>query len=177
MQLKKLFLFFLILLGILNAQSQVFRKYSNEFLNLGAGADAFGMGKAVVASTKGVDAGYWNPAGLVNIKDNELSLMHAAYFQGIANYDYAAYAIPLDRNSTLAFYALRFGVDDILNTTALPSAMSIATQRNGIGNESKSSTVATGNNKCSRNSSMLLPRINPGGSAGAPLRQPNSRST
>jgi len=119
MCLKKQFLLIIILLTILNAQSQVFRKYSNEFLNLGAGADAFGMGKAVVASTKGVDAGYWNPAGLVNIKDKELSLMHAAYFQGIANYDYAAYAIPLDRNSTIAFYALRFGVDDILNTTEL----------------------------------------------------------
>ena len=119
MFLKKIFLAFLILLGTINAQSQIFRKYSNEFLNLGAGANAFGMGKAVVATTKGVDAGYWNPAGLVNIKDKELSLMHAAYFQGIANYDYAAYALPLDRNSTIAFYVLRFGVDDILNTTEL----------------------------------------------------------
>ncbi len=117
--MKKLFLPILILFGIINVQSQIFRKYSNEFLNLGVGANAFGMGKAVVASTKGVDAGYWNPAGLVNIKNDELSLMHAAYFQGIANYDYAAYAIPLDRNSTLAIYALRFGVDDILNTTEL----------------------------------------------------------
>ena len=119
MFLKKIFFSLIILLGSLNSQSQIFRKYSNEFLNLGAGADAFGMGKAVVASTKGVDAGYWNPAGLVNLKDKELSLMHAAYFQGIANYDYAAYAIPLNRNSSLAFYALRFGVDDILNTTEL----------------------------------------------------------
>jgi len=106
-------------MGSINVQSQIFRKYSNEFLNLGAGADAFGMGKAVVASTNTVDAGYWNPAGLVNIKDKQLGLMHAAYFQGIANYDYIAYAIPLDRSSTIAFYALRFGVDDILNTTEL----------------------------------------------------------
>ncbi|MCF6212457.1 MAG: PorV/PorQ family protein [Flavobacteriaceae bacterium] len=117
--MKKLYLSFFILLGVINAQSQVFRKFSNEFLNLGVGADAFAMGKAVVASTKGVNSGYWNPAGLVDIKETEASLMHAAYFQGIANYDFAAYAIPINRSSTLAFYALRFGVDDILNTTEL----------------------------------------------------------
>ena len=117
--MKKVALFLIVLFITQSASSQIFRKFSNEFLNLGVGADAFGMGKAVVASTKGVDAGYWNPAGLVDIKENEASLMHAAYFEGIANYDFAGYAIPIDRNSTIAFYAIRFGVDDILNTTEL----------------------------------------------------------
>ena len=117
--MKKLGLVLFILLASHTSSGQIFRKFSNEFLNLGVGADAFGMGKAVVASTKGVNAGYWNPAGLVNIKDTEVSLMQAAYFQGIANYDYAAYAVPINRTSTIAFYILRFGVDDILNTTEL----------------------------------------------------------
>jgi len=119
MFLKRNLLFLIIIFGTLQSQAQVFRKYSNEFLNLGVGADAFGMGKAVVASAKGVNAGYWNPAGLTELKEREVSFMHASYFQGIANYDFAAYALPINRTSSLAFYALRFGVDDILNTTEL----------------------------------------------------------
>ena len=60
-------------------------KYSNEFLSLGIGARAYGMGGAVVSSVNDVTAGYWNPAGLVEIKDNiQLSFMHNEQFAGIA---------------------------------------------------------------------------------------------
>ncbi|MBO9572986.1 MAG: hypothetical protein J7497_12395, partial [Chitinophagaceae bacterium] len=70
-----------------NAQ---FRKYSNEFLNIGAGARGLAMGSAQVASVNDGSSGYWNPAGLVNVKDNpQLSIMHAEYFAGIGKYDYA----------------------------------------------------------------------------------------
>ena len=47
-----------------------FRKYSNEFLNVGAGARGLAMGGAQVASVKDGTAGYWNPAGLAHIEDN-----------------------------------------------------------------------------------------------------------
>ena len=66
-------------------------KYSNEFLSLGIGARAYGMGGAVVSSVNDVTAGYWNPAGLVEIKDNiQLSFMHNEQFAGIAKHDYGA---------------------------------------------------------------------------------------
>ena len=42
-----------------------FRKYSNEFLNIGAGARGLAMGSAQVASVNDGTAGYWNPAGLL----------------------------------------------------------------------------------------------------------------
>jgi hypothetical protein len=45
--------------------------------------------------------------------------MHAEYFEGIAKYDYAAFAMPLDDKSALGISIIRFGVDDILNTTEL----------------------------------------------------------
>ena len=61
-----------------------FRKYSNEFLNIGAGARGLAMGSAQVASVKDGTAGYWNPAGLVEVKEYpQLNLMHAEYFAGI----------------------------------------------------------------------------------------------
>src|SRR5690606_126454 len=85
----------------------------------GVDAAAFGMANAVVASSGDVNSGYWNPAGLVNLEDKQISLMHAAYFANIANYDYAAFAMPLDDRSVVALSVIRFGVDDILNTTRL----------------------------------------------------------
>jgi hypothetical protein len=102
---------------IFNAQS--FRNYSNEFLNIGVDAAALGMSKAVVATTNNVNAIYWNPAGLVGIEDYQGSLMHASYFAGIANYNHAAFAMPVDENSAIGISIIRFGVDDILNTTEL----------------------------------------------------------
>lgn len=99
--------------------SQTARKYSNEFLSIGVDAAAFGMGKAVVATTNDVNAMYWNPAGLLSMDGNQASLMHAEYFAGIAKYDYAGYAVALDNQSALGISLIRFGVDDILNTTEL----------------------------------------------------------
>ncbi|WP_419181007.1 PorV/PorQ family protein [Gilvibacter sediminis] len=88
-------------------------------MNIGVDAAAFGMANAVTASTANVNSGYWNPAGLVQLEDNQLALMHASYFANIANYDYAAFAMPLDKRSAVALSVIRFGVDDILNTTQL----------------------------------------------------------
>jgi len=115
--LKKVIL--LILLCSQFSYGQVFRSYANEFLSIGVDAAAFGMGRAVTATTSGVNAGYWNPAGLVGITDYQGALMHAEYYQGIAKYDYVAVAKPLDGTSSIAVSVLRFAVDDILNTTQL----------------------------------------------------------
>jgi len=114
---KTHFLLFLLFSLIINAQA--FRNYSNEFLTIGVDAAALGMSKSVVASSNDVNSGYWNPAGLVNIKDYQGSLMHSSYFAGIANYNYAAFAMPIDKRSALGVSIIRFGVDDILNTTEL----------------------------------------------------------
>ncbi len=97
------------------------RKYSNEFLNIGAGARGLGMGSAQVASAKDATAGYWNPAGLTGIKEfPNVGLMHAEYFGGIAKYDYLSAAMPIqDNKRALGISILRFAVDDIPNTLFL----------------------------------------------------------
>ncbi|GAW89526.1 hypothetical protein FPS14_contig00024-0015 [Flavobacterium psychrophilum] len=91
-------------------------------MNIGVDARAFGMANSMVAHTSDVNSGYWNPTGLLKIKDSEAALMHANYFANIAQYDYAAYAKKIDDRSAWGASILRFGVDNILNTTELIDA-------------------------------------------------------
>lgn len=116
--LKKTIAILLLFISIIT-HAQSVRKYSNEFMNIGVDAAALGMSNAVTAMTGDVNSGYWNPAGLLKIEDSEASLMHASYFANIAQYDYAAYAKKIDDQSAWGVSLIRFGVDDILNTTQL----------------------------------------------------------
>ncbi|RPD50724.1 MULTISPECIES: hypothetical protein [Chitinophagaceae] len=118
---KPILLFTLFTLFIITDGAAQWRKYSNEFLNIGAGARGLGMGGAQVATVQDATAGYWNPAGLAGVKDvPQVSAMHAEYFGQIGKYDYGALAIPMSNNKrTLGISALRFAVDDIPNTLFL----------------------------------------------------------
>jgi hypothetical protein len=99
--------------------SQSVRNYSNEFMNIGVDAAALAMSNTAVSYTDDVNSVYWNPAGLLNLTDHQVALMHASYFGNIAQYDYLAYAKPIDNYSAWGISAIRFGVDNILNTTQL----------------------------------------------------------
>lgn len=116
--LKKKFLI-LLFFSVSIVSAQTARKYSNEFMNIGVDAEALGMANAVTGITSDVNSVYWNPAGILHLEDNQMALMHASYFANIASYNYAAFAMPLDDHSAVGISAIRFGVDDILNTTQL----------------------------------------------------------
>jgi hypothetical protein len=95
-------------------------KYSNEFLGIGVSARALALGGAFAAQADDVTAGYWNPAGLSQVKGNlQLTFMHSEYFAGIAKYDYGALAAPVDATSTLGLSIIRFAIDDIIDSTDL----------------------------------------------------------
>ncbi len=55
-----------------------------QFLKLGAGARATAMGCAFVGISDDATAIYWNPSGLNNISQKEVSLMHAVWFEEIS---------------------------------------------------------------------------------------------
>lgn len=113
--------FLLALLGASVASTaQDAPKYSNEFLAIGVGARALGMGSAYVSAVNDVTAGYWNPAGLLGVQgDLQIGAMHSEYFAGIAKYDYIGLAKPIDSSSTIGFTFVRFGIDNIPNTIDL----------------------------------------------------------
>ena len=117
--MQKTISFFLLLLISASSYAQTVRKYSNEFMNIGVDAAALGMANAMTSHTNNVNSGYWNPAGLVHLEDHQISLMHANYFANIAKYDYIAYANTIDEESAWGISLIRFGVDDIMDTTEL----------------------------------------------------------
>lgn len=98
------------------------QKYSNEFLTIGVGARAHGMGTAVAATVGDVTAGLWNPAGLAQIDTAEglqLGAMHAEWFAGVSKFDYLGFTPPLGNGARLGFSLVRFGIDGIPNTLSL----------------------------------------------------------
>ncbi len=94
-------------------------KYAAEFLRIGVGARALGLGGAFVALADDGSAPYWNPAGLAQTARPGMMFMHAEQFGSIANHDFASYVQPLDvegARSAVAVSLVRFSVDDILVT-------------------------------------------------------------
>ncbi len=92
-------------------------KYAAEFLKIGVGARALGMGEAYVAVADDPSAAYWNPAGLVFVQNREVQAMHAEQFGQIVNHDYLSYAHPLEPGSAagpaIGLTLVRSGIDDI----------------------------------------------------------------
>ena len=98
-------------------------KYSNEFMNIGIGARALGMSNSVITSTNDATSSYWNPGHLTEIdNDIQISLMHSEYFAGIAKFDFGSIAKTIDDKSAFGISFIRFGVDNIPNTTELIDA-------------------------------------------------------
>lgn len=105
------------------ALGQTAPKYSNEFLSIGVGARALGMSNAITAIVNDGTSGFWNPAGLTHLQSNlQISLMHTQYFAGIARYDYGSLAFRGGTDNFFAISVIRFGVDDIPDTSELIDA-------------------------------------------------------
>ncbi len=94
--LKRIYLISVLLLifSSLTSAQTVIGKYAGEFLALGVGGRALGMGGAHVALVNDVTAGYWNPAGLAHMNYPQAALMHEENFGSLVNYHYGAVALP-----------------------------------------------------------------------------------
>lgn len=98
------------------AIGQSIGKYAGEFLAIGVGGRALGLGGAHVALASDATSGYWNPAALTRIQYPEIVLMHDERFGNLLNYDFAAVAIPYGTKASLGLSILRLGVDGIPDT-------------------------------------------------------------
>jgi len=83
-----------------------------QFLKIGTGARAIGMGGAFTAVADDISAISWNPAGLSNLTRREAGLMHAE-LAAETRYDFLGYSQPLKRG-TLGASAIRLSQGTLL---------------------------------------------------------------
>lgn len=91
-------------------------KYAGEFLNVGAGARALGMGGAFVAVADDGTAAYWSPGGLSSLKSREVDFMHSQQFDNLVKTNFISYVHPTSSWGTFGISWLRLGVEDIPKT-------------------------------------------------------------
>ncbi len=116
----------LILAAILWPAPGMATRYAGEFLRIGVGARALGMGSAFAGLADDGTAAFWNPAGLATLQNREVTFMHAEQFGSIVKYDFLSYTMPISPpgkpKQALAVSLIRLGVDDIPDTRGLELA-------------------------------------------------------
>ena len=80
----------------------------SQFLGIGMGARAMGMGGASVSVVNDGSSLYWNPAGLAGMTSQSASISHVSWLDG-AVYQYATFVSPL--GSSYVGLALEQGGD------------------------------------------------------------------
>jgi hypothetical protein len=120
-----------MVLGSIYPQVAHATKYAGAFMENGGGARALGMGGAFTAVANDPSATFWNPAGLANMSDHELLLMHSERFGDLIDRDFAAYTQPVgwsilgDGQAGIGISVIRLGVDDIPFTDHLQDQLDV----------------------------------------------------
>jgi hypothetical protein len=101
-----------ILLAGTTAGSAEYRAWTGEFMRMGAGARAFGMGNAYTAVEGDVYSSYFNPAGLGIMTDREFTYSYR-HLTMDRQFGYAAFGMPIGPDAGFAVSWLNAGTDDI----------------------------------------------------------------
>ncbi|MFH1784098.1 MAG: PorV/PorQ family protein [bacterium] len=83
-----------------------------QFLKIGVGGRPIGMGSAYAGIADDVNAIYWNPGGIGQIKGTEFMAMHNMWFQSI-NHEYIGFAHNIEKIGTLGIGVTYLTVTDI----------------------------------------------------------------
>ena len=95
-----------------------------QFLKIGVGARAMGLGGTFTAIANDVSTIYWNPAGITNLKTTSIGFTHTQWFADISH-DFAGVTIPISSSDFLAVQATSLNTGEQEITTV--------TQPNGTG--------------------------------------------
>ncbi len=123
-------LFSIVLLAGISSNALA-TKYAGAFMENGGGARALGMGGAFTAVADDPSATFWNPAGIAEISQAEVLLMHSERFGDLIDRDFVAYTQPVDwcifggSSSGIGISLIRLGVDDIPFTEHLTEQLDI----------------------------------------------------
>lgn len=123
--MKNILLFFILLIAFqieINAQlfpvlgGQRVGISTAEFLKIGVGGRASAMGEAFVAIANDASALYWNPAGLVQFKDDQLLFSHNIWVVDI-NHDFLGAVYHLDDANAFGVSFTSLSMQDMPVTT------------------------------------------------------------
>lgn len=89
-----------------------------NFLKIGVGARALGMGEASATLAEDVTALYWNPAGLAQVDNTQFLFNHYDYIADIY-LDYGGVAISFGQIGTVGLHFGYLGMPDLERTTIL----------------------------------------------------------
>lgn len=105
--------FWLLVLGMLLPGLLFAGKYTGDFLYIGTGVRAMGMGGAVCSISDTPSAIYWNSAGIAQIRKTELEVMRAFLYEDLAYYDNLSICQPLPNEVTIGLNWTRLTIPDI----------------------------------------------------------------
>ncbi|MDZ7264576.1 MAG: hypothetical protein ONB16_08325 [candidate division KSB1 bacterium] len=110
--MKKTALFMTILLLGFSGQTTA-GKYAAEFLRIGVGARALGLGGAYVAMADDGTASYWNPAGLADLSHHQVLFSHIQLFDNLASHNFVNCSIRLGNDMGMGLSWIRLAIDEI----------------------------------------------------------------
>jgi len=121
----KQFLLVLVCLLVLNTWSDNLRAQGNsnksgttaaQFLKIGVGARAMGMGGSFVAHADDIYSLYWNPAGLTKVEAVTISAVQTQWFADISH-NFFGFVLPVDGSSAIGAQVITLNMDEIEITT------------------------------------------------------------
>lgn len=86
-----------------------------QFLKIGVGARSTALGESYVAIANDASALFWNPAGLVQAKNNQLMFSHTQYVADI-NHEFFGAFYKLTSSDAIGLSVISLGTDDMLVT-------------------------------------------------------------
>jgi len=87
-----------------------------QFLKIPIGGRGVGMGGAFTSVVDDASAMYWNPAGLLGVKNTQVYIAHSTWFGDFTS-NYASTVVSLFDNYRLGAFVQTFGANDIPVTT------------------------------------------------------------
>lgn len=114
MKRKLLLILLAVVLVSPAVKAQELSSIAGAFVDVGYGARPVALGGAFVGLADDVNAVLWNPAGLTNIEQKELTLSFHNQF-GLVKYNYLGYAMPYNSGLDGLGFAFIYSGDEAMN--------------------------------------------------------------
>ncbi len=89
-----------------------------QFLKIGVGARAMGLGGSFTALANDVSSLYWNPAGITNLNSFTFAVSHSEWFADISH-DFAGVVLPLSTSDVIALNVIALNTGEQEVTTVI----------------------------------------------------------